>query len=48
MPADLVLLDADPLSAAVDTGDTAESARRLRQLPVAATLVAGEQAFSVA
>jgi predicted amidohydrolase YtcJ len=38
MPADLVLLDADPLDA---SGDTAEQARRLRSMPVAATVVAG-------
>jgi predicted amidohydrolase YtcJ len=38
MPADLVLLDADPLD---PTGDTAEQARRLRSMPVAATVVGG-------
>jgi predicted amidohydrolase YtcJ len=38
MPADLVLLDADPLD---PSGDTAEQARRLRSMPVAATVVAG-------
>jgi predicted amidohydrolase YtcJ len=38
MPADLVLLDADPLD---DHGGTAEIAARLRTMPVAATLVAG-------
>jgi predicted amidohydrolase YtcJ len=38
MPADLVLLDADPLA---DHGDSAENAARLRKMPVAATFVAG-------
>jgi predicted amidohydrolase YtcJ len=36
-PADLVLLDADPLAGA----DPADSARNLREMPVAATWVAG-------
>lgn len=39
MPADLVLLDADPFDA---DADTAARAARLRTMPVAATLVAGE------
>ncbi|WP_151084047.1 amidohydrolase [Nocardioides cynanchi] len=39
MPADLVLLDADPLAAA---DDTAAQAAALRAMPVAATLVGGE------
>ena len=37
-PADLVLLDADPLDA---DGDTAAQAARLRTMPVAATWVGG-------
>jgi predicted amidohydrolase YtcJ len=36
MPADLVLLDADPLD---DSGSTADQAARLRAMPVAATWV---------
>ncbi len=43
MPADLVLLDADPLAPA---DDTAEQAARLRAIPVALTLVAGEVVHS--
>jgi predicted amidohydrolase YtcJ len=43
MPADLVLLDADPLQPAEDT---AEAAAYLRQMPVALTLVAGEVAHT--
>jgi predicted amidohydrolase YtcJ len=43
MPADLVLLDADPL---VQLGDTAETAAALRRMPVSLTLVGGEVAFS--
>ncbi|HEY3528817.1 MAG TPA: amidohydrolase family protein [Nocardioides sp.] len=43
MPADLVLLDADPL---VEHDDTADAARALRSMPVALTLVAGETAYS--
>jgi predicted amidohydrolase YtcJ len=43
MPADLVLLDADPLAA---HPDTASAARALRSMPVAATLVAGETVHS--
>jgi predicted amidohydrolase YtcJ len=43
MPADLVLLDADPLAPA---DDTAEQAARLRALPVALTVVDGEVAHS--
>jgi predicted amidohydrolase YtcJ len=39
MPADLVLLDADPLD---PTGTPAEQAARLRRMPVAVTFVAGE------
>jgi predicted amidohydrolase YtcJ len=39
MPADLVLLDLDPLDPA---DDTATQSARLRTMPVAATLVAGE------
>jgi predicted amidohydrolase YtcJ len=38
MPADLVLLDADPL---VQLGDTAETAAQLRRMPVSLTLVGG-------
>ena len=38
MPADLILLDADPLD---DHGDTQAVAERLRRMPVAATFVAG-------
>jgi hypothetical protein len=43
MPADLVLLDADPLA---ESGDSADQAARLRAMPVALTLVAGEVAYS--
>ncbi len=43
MPADLVLLDADPLAPA---GDTAEQAARLRAMPIALTLVDGEVVHS--
>jgi predicted amidohydrolase YtcJ len=43
MPADLVLLDADPLAS---YDDTAAAARALREMPVALTLVAGETAYS--
>lgn len=43
MPADLVLLDADPLAA---HPGTASAARALRSVPVAATLVAGETVHS--
>ena len=43
MPADLVLLDADPLAPA---DDTAEQAARLRAMPIALTLVAGEVVHS--
>ena len=43
MPADLVLLDADPLAPA---DDTAEQAARLRAMPVALTLVDGEVVHS--
>ena len=43
MPADLVLLDADPLAPA---DDTAEQAARLRAMPVALTVVAGEVVYS--
>jgi predicted amidohydrolase YtcJ len=43
MPADLVLLDADPLAPA---DDTAEQAARLRAMPVALTLVDGEAVHS--
>jgi hypothetical protein len=43
MPADLVLLDADPLAPA---DDTVEQAARLRAIPVALTLVAGEVVHS--
>jgi len=39
MPADLVLLDADPLD---PSGGSAERAARLRRMPVAVTFVAGE------
>jgi predicted amidohydrolase YtcJ len=39
IPADLVLLDADPFDA---DPDTAARAARLRTMPVATTLVAGE------
>jgi len=42
MPADLVLLDADPLD---PTGTPAEQAARLREMPVAVTFVAGEPVF---
>ena len=38
MPADLVLLDADPLD---ESGTTEEQAARLRAMPVAATWAAG-------
>lgn len=44
MPADLVLLDADPLD---ETGGTAEQFGRLRRMPVARTIVAGETAYDV-
>jgi predicted amidohydrolase YtcJ len=43
MPADLVLLDADPLARHDDTADAAQA---LRSMPVALTLVAGETAYS--
>jgi predicted amidohydrolase YtcJ len=43
MPADLVLLDADPLAPA---DDTAEQAARLRAMPVALTVVAGQVVYS--
>jgi predicted amidohydrolase YtcJ len=43
MPADLVLLDADPLAAYPDTAATALA---LRSMPVALTLVAGEVAHT--
>jgi predicted amidohydrolase YtcJ len=43
MPADLVLLDADPLA---DHADTAQAGRTLRTTPVAVTLVAGETVYS--
>jgi hypothetical protein len=43
MPADLVLLDADPLA---DHDDTASAGAELRAMPVALTLVAGETAHS--
>ncbi len=43
MPADLVLLDADPLAA---HDDTAAAAQALRTIPVALTLVAGVTAYS--
>ena len=43
MPADLVLLDADPLAPA---DDTAEQAARLRAMPIALTLVGGEVVHS--
>jgi hypothetical protein len=39
MPADLVLLEADPVD---DDGDSATQAARLRTMPVAATFVAGQ------
>jgi predicted amidohydrolase YtcJ len=42
MPADLVLLDADPLD---PEGSPAEQAERLRHLPVAVTFVASEPVF---
>jgi predicted amidohydrolase YtcJ len=42
MPADLVLLDADPLA---EHPDTAAAGRALRTMPVAMTLVAGETAY---
>jgi predicted amidohydrolase YtcJ len=38
-PADLALLDADPLA---DLGDATEVASRLRAMTVSATVVAGE------
>jgi predicted amidohydrolase YtcJ len=44
MPADLVLLDADPMA---DHRDTAAAARALRSMPVALTLVGGETVYSV-
>jgi predicted amidohydrolase YtcJ len=43
MPADLVLLDADPLA---EHADSAEAGSALRSTPVALTLVGGETAFS--
>lgn len=43
MRADLVLLDADPLAPA---DDTAEQAARLREMPIALTVVAGEVVHS--
>ncbi len=43
MPADLVLLDADPLA---DHDETAAAAGALRDMPVALTLVAGDTAYS--
>ncbi len=43
MPADLVLLDADPLAPA---DDTAEQAVRLRAMPVALTVVSGQVVYS--
>jgi predicted amidohydrolase YtcJ len=42
LPADLVLLDADPCDA---DGDTADQAARLRTMSVAVTIVAGEVVF---
>ena len=47
MPADLVLLDADPLPDPADGGhETADAGAVLRRMPVALTLVAGEVAHS--
>jgi predicted amidohydrolase YtcJ len=43
MPADLVLLDADPLA---EHADTAAAGQALRAMPVALTLVGGETAYS--
>jgi predicted amidohydrolase YtcJ len=43
MPADFVLLDADPLAPA---DDTAEQAARLRAMPVALTVVDGDVVHS--
>jgi predicted amidohydrolase YtcJ len=43
MPADLVLLDADPLA---EHDDTAAAGQALRSMPVALTLVAGETVYS--
>jgi predicted amidohydrolase YtcJ len=43
MPADLVLLDADPLAA---YDDTAAAAAALREMPVALTVVAGNPVHS--
>jgi hypothetical protein len=43
MPADLVLLDADPLA---DHDDTESAGQALRAMPVALTLVAGETTYS--
>jgi predicted amidohydrolase YtcJ len=43
MPADLVLLDADPLAVHDDTATTAAA---LREMPVAATIVGGETVYS--
>jgi predicted amidohydrolase YtcJ len=43
MPADLVLLDADPLA---EHADTATTATALRSMPVALTMVAGQTAYS--
>jgi hypothetical protein len=43
MPADLVLLDADPLA---EHEDSAATGQALRSMPVALTLVAGETAYS--
>jgi predicted amidohydrolase YtcJ len=43
MPADLVLLDADPLTEHSDSGSAAAA---LREMPVALTLVAGAPAYS--
>jgi predicted amidohydrolase YtcJ len=45
IPADLVLLDADPVTGP-DRADTARTARALRTMPVAVTWVAGETAYS--
>jgi predicted amidohydrolase YtcJ len=43
MPADLVLLDADPLA---EHDDTAAAAEALRTMPVALTMVSGVTAYS--
>jgi hypothetical protein len=43
MPADLVLLDADPLA---EHPDTASAGLALRTMPVALTLVGGATAYS--